>query len=267
MVAHHFDNTVVIEPENHTTYIQTGDVIYTHYAAGWRHGNPDALSEVYWAYDRYARPTIPGVGTPSTANVFGRFIGDPTPFYEVCSQMLVEGAKQIEIRRANASAGEEASAGAPRPPARHRRGRSAREVGWRRLVTAAGSAFGAALGPAADHWEGWSAGPGPKSGPSMPARPTRRRPHAPPRSGSVPRSARLLGRVEPRARLLPVPPVMAGPHRGRQVAGARRPLRLTLVAGSHCCADRSPPPQPTPTGTGAPSARRTAPTTTSISSS
>ena len=42
MVAHHFDNTVVIEPENHTTYIQTGDVIYTHYAAGWRHGNPDA---------------------------------------------------------------------------------------------------------------------------------------------------------------------------------------------------------------------------------
>ena len=41
MVAHHFDNTVVIEAENHTTYIQTGDVIYTHYAAGWRHGNPE----------------------------------------------------------------------------------------------------------------------------------------------------------------------------------------------------------------------------------
>ena len=99
MVAHHFDNSVVIEAENHTTYIQTGDVIYTHYAAGWRHGNPDALSEVYWAYDRYARPTIPGVGTPSTANVFGTFIGDPTPFYKVCESMLIEGAKQIEIRR------------------------------------------------------------------------------------------------------------------------------------------------------------------------
>ena len=99
MVAHHFDNTVVVEAENHTTYIQTGDLIYTHYAAGWRHGNPNALSEVYWAYDRYARPTIPGVGTPSTANVFGRFVGDPTPFYAVCSRMLVEGAKQIEIRR------------------------------------------------------------------------------------------------------------------------------------------------------------------------
>ena len=99
MVAHHFDNTVVIEEENATTYIQTGDVIYTHYDAGVRHGHPDALSEVYWAYDRYARPTIPGVGLPSTANIFGRFIDDPTPFYEVCSRMLVEGAKQIEIRR------------------------------------------------------------------------------------------------------------------------------------------------------------------------
>ena len=62
MVAHHFDNSVVIEAENHTTYIQTGDVIYTHYAAGWRHGNPNALSEVYWAYDRYARPNDPGGG-------------------------------------------------------------------------------------------------------------------------------------------------------------------------------------------------------------
>lgn len=103
MVAHHFDNTVVIEEENATTYIQTGDVIYTHYNAGVRHGHPDALSEVYWAYDRYARPTIPGVGLPSTANIFGRFIGDPTPFYEVCSRMLVEGAKQIEIRRVEES--------------------------------------------------------------------------------------------------------------------------------------------------------------------
>ena len=99
MVAHHFDNTVVVEAENATTYIQTGDVIYTHYDEGFRHGHPDALSEVYWAYDRYARPTIPGVGLPATANVFGRFVGDPTPFYEVCSRMLIEGAKQIEIRR------------------------------------------------------------------------------------------------------------------------------------------------------------------------
>jgi hypothetical protein len=99
MVAHHFDPTVVIEEENATTYIQKGDVIYTHYNAGVRHGHPDALSEVYWAYDRYARPTIPGVGLPSTANVFGTFVGDPTPFYEVCERMLIEGAKQIEIRR------------------------------------------------------------------------------------------------------------------------------------------------------------------------
>jgi hypothetical protein len=97
MVAHHFDPSVVIPEENATTYIQTGDVIYTHYEPGVRHGHPEPLSEVYWAYDRYARPTIPGVGLPSTANIFGRFIGDPTPFYEVCERMLIEGAKQIEI--------------------------------------------------------------------------------------------------------------------------------------------------------------------------
>ena len=30
---------------------------------------------------------------------WGEYTGDPTPFYEVCSRMLVEGAKQIEIRR------------------------------------------------------------------------------------------------------------------------------------------------------------------------
>jgi hypothetical protein len=84
IVAVHFDPTVVIAEENATTYVQTGDVMYTHYAAGVRHGHPDALSEIYWAYDRYARPTIPGQGVPATANVFGRIVGDATAFYEAC---------------------------------------------------------------------------------------------------------------------------------------------------------------------------------------
>ena len=99
MIAHHFDPTVVVAEENATTYIQTGDVIFTHYEPGVRHGHPEPLSEVYWAYDRYARPTIPGVGLPATANVFGRIVGDATAFYDVCRRMGVEGAKQIEIRR------------------------------------------------------------------------------------------------------------------------------------------------------------------------
>jgi hypothetical protein len=98
-VAHYIDPTLVVPAENATTYIQTGDLMYTHYDAGVRHGYPEPLSEVYWAYDRYARPTIPGVGLPATANVFGRIIGDVDAFYEVCRRTANEGAKRIEIRR------------------------------------------------------------------------------------------------------------------------------------------------------------------------
>ncbi len=88
-----------IGPENMTTNIQTGDVMFTHYDAGTRHGHLNALSEVYWAYDRYVRPIIPGQHIPAIANVFGRVIGDPEPFYEMSRRLHSEGFKQIEIRR------------------------------------------------------------------------------------------------------------------------------------------------------------------------
>jgi hypothetical protein len=54
------DPSIVVPEENATTCIQTGDVMFTHYDPSFRHGYPQPISEIYWAYDRYARPTIPG---------------------------------------------------------------------------------------------------------------------------------------------------------------------------------------------------------------
>ncbi len=97
LVALFIDPTIEIPEENATTCIQTGDVIFTHYRAGFRHGHPDALSEIYWTYDRYARPTIPGQWVPATANVFGRIVGECAEFYEVCRRLPREGAKRLKI--------------------------------------------------------------------------------------------------------------------------------------------------------------------------
>jgi hypothetical protein len=101
IVGVRLDPSVVVAEENATTCVQTGDVMFTHYAARTRHGYPDALSEIYWAYDRYARPHVPGQWVPAIANVFGRITGDPTDFYAVCRRVLREGLKRIEVRRAD----------------------------------------------------------------------------------------------------------------------------------------------------------------------
>ena len=92
------DPSIDIPEENATECIQTGDVMYTHYKPGVRHGHPDAGSGVHWAYDRYVRPTTPGQWTPAISNVFGRIVGDAKAFYDACRRMRREGVKQIEIR-------------------------------------------------------------------------------------------------------------------------------------------------------------------------
>ena len=100
VVGIHFDPTVVAPEENATTCIHTGDVMFTHYDPAFRHGHPDPVSEIYWAYDRDARPTLPGKWVPATANVFGRIVGDASAFYSVCRRIPREGWKRVEIRRA-----------------------------------------------------------------------------------------------------------------------------------------------------------------------
>ena len=97
-----FDDATVgadIGEENATSNIQTGDVIFTHYAPRTRHGHHEPLSEIYWAYDRYVRPTIPGQFVPAIANVFGRFVGDSRAFYDMNRRLHSEGFKKLEVRR------------------------------------------------------------------------------------------------------------------------------------------------------------------------
>jgi len=84
--------------ENSTMSIQTGDVMFTHYRPGVRHGHLEAGSGVHWAYDRYVRPITPGQWLPAVSNVFGQIVGDAAAFYDACRRMRREGAKQVEIR-------------------------------------------------------------------------------------------------------------------------------------------------------------------------
>jgi hypothetical protein len=77
-----FDPTVNPPQENATNIVLPGDLLFTHYEARSRHGHPDPLSEIYWPYDRYARPTIPGQFIPTLASVFASFEGDPDEWQE-----------------------------------------------------------------------------------------------------------------------------------------------------------------------------------------
>ncbi len=77
-----FDPTVDPPTENATSIVLPGDLLFTHYEARSRHGHPDPLSEIYWPYDRYARPTIPGQFVPTIANVFASFEGTPQEWKE-----------------------------------------------------------------------------------------------------------------------------------------------------------------------------------------
>lgn len=101
IVGVRLDPSVIVGEENATTCVQTGDVMFTHYEPNTRHGYPNGLSEIYWAYDRYARPHVPGQWVPAIANVFARIVGEPADFYAVCRRILQEGLKRIEIRRAD----------------------------------------------------------------------------------------------------------------------------------------------------------------------
>jgi hypothetical protein len=77
-----FDPTVDPPLENATSIVLPGDLLFTHYEARSRHGHPDPLSEIYWPYDRYARPTIPGQFVTTVASVFASFDGTPQEWQE-----------------------------------------------------------------------------------------------------------------------------------------------------------------------------------------
>ena len=93
-----FDPKITIPMENATTHLQTRDLLFTHYDAFTRYGHPDAVSEVYWAYDRFCRPVMPGAGLPVCPNVFGQFEEDCAKFFALSRAIAAEGAKRLTIR-------------------------------------------------------------------------------------------------------------------------------------------------------------------------
>lgn len=93
------DPSIDVGEENWTMCIQTGDVMFTHYRPGARHGHLEPGSGIHWAYDRYVRPITPGQWVPAISNVFGQIVGDAATFFDACRRMRREGAKQVEIRR------------------------------------------------------------------------------------------------------------------------------------------------------------------------
>jgi hypothetical protein len=96
-IALYIAPTIVIPEENATVHIQTGDVMYTHYRERERFGFPEALSEIYFAYDRYCRPTAPGKMTPVAPNVFAAFGPGAEALFAVGRRMRREGTKPMKI--------------------------------------------------------------------------------------------------------------------------------------------------------------------------
>jgi hypothetical protein len=98
-----WERPFVLQPENETNDVRPGDIAYYFQRGGVDVEFPDDLSEMCWFYDRDGRPTMPG--GPVEVNVFARMIGDPTPFFDVCRRMRLEGQKQFCVSRTDATDG------------------------------------------------------------------------------------------------------------------------------------------------------------------
>jgi Protein of unknown function (DUF3830) len=92
-----FDPSIIVPMENATNYVQTCDVMFTHYEPNTRYDHPDGVSEIYWAYDRYCRPIMPGCGMLVYPNVFGRMVDDYQQFFEASRNIAIAGQRKITI--------------------------------------------------------------------------------------------------------------------------------------------------------------------------
>jgi hypothetical protein len=101
VVGFFLDPAVSPPLENATSIVVPGDLLFTHYDERTRHGYPDPLSEIYWPYDRYARPTIPGQFVPTLASVFATFDGNDTDWGEFAERSRAtryHGGEVIHVR-------------------------------------------------------------------------------------------------------------------------------------------------------------------------
>lgn len=101
VVGFFLDPTVNPPLENATSVVVPGDLLFTHYDERTRHGHPDPLSEIYWPYDRYARPTIPGQFVTTVASVFAAFDGDDANWNEFAERSRAtryHGGEVVDVR-------------------------------------------------------------------------------------------------------------------------------------------------------------------------
>ena len=83
--------------EHATTIVGPGDVGFLTVEKGSGYGIEEAYSEICWFYDLDATPSMPE--GPIAVNVFARLY-EAEAFFAVCRRMRLEGAKRLEIARA-----------------------------------------------------------------------------------------------------------------------------------------------------------------------
>ncbi len=90
---------ILTPPREHaTTIVGPGDVAFLTVEKGSGYGIEEAYSEVCWFYDLDATPSMPE--GPIAVSVFAR-LHDADAFLAMCRRMRLEGAKKLEIARAD----------------------------------------------------------------------------------------------------------------------------------------------------------------------
>ena len=88
---------VRLDPENSTSEVSPGDLAFVWLEEGSHYGVDRDFSELCWFYDIDARPSM--FEGPGKVSVFAK-LSNADEFFAVCRRMRIEGAKEIEIRRA-----------------------------------------------------------------------------------------------------------------------------------------------------------------------
>lgn len=87
-----------ISPENLTMFVEPGDVFFFSRGENAFRGSPygyNSLAEIGIAYDRDAAPR--GPAGQKSINIFGKVTKGFAELKDVCSRMLFEGSKPVEI--------------------------------------------------------------------------------------------------------------------------------------------------------------------------
>jgi len=88
---------LTVPREHATTIVGAGDIGFLTVEKGSGYGIEEGYSEVCWFYDRDATPSTPE--GPIPVSLFAR-LEQAEALFEVCNRMRLEGAKEVELRRA-----------------------------------------------------------------------------------------------------------------------------------------------------------------------